>query len=271
VALWPGRRRSRGGLIWAALGGACLVLSLGLTLRVLPGDAALIGGATVPLPARLLYEWVPGFNSLRAYARFAVGVALAGAVLAALGADRLRAWPRLARWRAALPPLLLGVALLDFWSAPNAWGVTRVAPDAVAGFLAAQPEPGAVMRLPLTAAIAGPPLYAGVGYRRPLAYGYETFEPPGFAAARPTLARFPSAAGFALLRQWDVRFVVVAASSYGRAWAETRRYFDSLPDWAPVYRGLQPRLYDAPFWVGDVRPELLPALAPDELVVYRLR
>ena len=138
-------------------------------------------------------------------------------------------------------------------------------------WLAAQPDSGAVMRLPLTAAIAGPPLYAGTAYGHPLAYGYETFEPPGFSAARPALDRFPSPEAFAQLRAWQVRYVVVAASSYGADWEATRAYFATLPDWTPVYQAAQPVIYEAPFWVADIRIELLPALAPDELIVYRLK
>jgi hypothetical protein len=145
-----------------------------------------------------------------------------------------------------------------------------VAPNAVAPWLTAQPA-GAVIQLPLTTAIAGPPLYAGTYYGHPLAYGYETFEPPEFVRARPILADFPSPAAFALLRQWGVRYVVVAAGSYGAQWTGTRAYFAELPDWTEAYRGAQPPIWDAPFWVGEIRTELRDMLAPDELVVYRLK
>jgi hypothetical protein len=118
---------------------------------------------------------------------------------------------------------------------------------------------------------AGPPLYAGTFYGHPLAFGYETFEPPGFIAARPTLAGFPSPAAFALLREWGVRYVVVAASSYGADWPGTRAYFATLPDWTEATHASQPPTWAAPFWVADVRPELRDLLAPDELVVYRVK
>ncbi len=274
LALWP--RRGAGGRwdrragIWAVLASGCLLLSLGLTLRVLPGEAVRLGGQPLSLPARLLFDWVPGFNSLRAYARFGVGVALAGAILAGLGLTRLWVAPRLRRRRVPLAAGLLALVLTDLWSAPNAWGLTAIAPDAVAGWLAAQP-PGAVMRLPPAAAIAGPPLYMGTAYGRPLAYGYETFEPPGFRAARPALLTFPKTAAFTQLRAWGVRYVVVAASSYGADWPATRAYFATLPAWTPVYQAAEPRRYQAPFWLGDVQPDLTAAFAPDELMVYRLR
>src|SRR5205814_10240913 len=92
VALWAGEREAgRGAWIWAVVGLGCLVLSLGLALRVLPGEVVQVGGGPLPMPARLLFDWVPGFNSLRAYARFGVGVALAVAVLAGWGLTRLLA------------------------------------------------------------------------------------------------------------------------------------------------------------------------------------
>ncbi len=269
IALLARRRIGQPG-IWVILGAICFVLSLGLTLHTAGGGQALIGGGTVTLPGRLFYDWVPGFSSLRAYARFGVGVALGGAVLAGLGATWLLARPVMLKWRAAGAVGLIALVLCDLWSAPNAWGLTTVQPNAVAGWLAAQP-PGAVIQLPLTSAVAGPPLYAGTFYAHPLAFGYETFEPPGFVAARPTLAGFPSTAAFTLLRGWGVRYVVVAASSYGAQWAGTRPYFATLPDWTEAYHASQPPTWAAPFWVGDVRPELRDLLAPDELVVYRLK
>jgi hypothetical protein len=266
------RRPASGGQpwIWAALVAVCFVLSLGLTLHTAAGGQALIGGNVVPLPGRLFYDWVPGFSSLRAYARFGVGVAQGGAVQAGVGATWLLARPVLAKRRAAGAAGLIALVLCDFWSAPNAWGLTTVQPNAVAGWLAAQP-PGAVMQLPLPSAIAGPPLYAGTFYGHPLAFGYETFEPPGFVAARPTLAGFPSPAAFAVLREWGVRYVVVAAGSYGADWPGTRAYFATLPDWTEATHASQPPTWAAPFWVADVRPELRDLLAPDELVVYRVK
>ncbi|MGI8586234.1 MAG: hypothetical protein ACR2M0_00905 [Chloroflexia bacterium] len=268
VALLGKRRRA---WAWAAAGVVCLVLSLGLTLRVLPGEAVTLGGTPMPMPARLLFDYVPGFNSLRAYARFGGAVALAVAVLSGIGATRLARSTRMGRGRIALTTGLLGFVLLDLWSAPNAWGLTAVAPDAVSGWLSSQSDGGAVMRLPLTAAISGPPLYAGTAYGHPLAYGYETFEPPAFSAARPVLAHFPSKPAFDLLRIWGVRYVVVAASSYGPDWQSTRTYFDGLPDWSRVYQAPQPVRYQAPFWLGDIQPDFRDAFAPDEMVVYRLR
>ncbi len=270
LARRPRRGQGFGAWIWAILGAGALLLSLGLSLRVLPGQVLEIGGAAVTLPGRWLFDWVPGFSSIRAYARFGVVVTLSVAMLAALGATRLLAWVRTPPARRLLAGALLAAVLFDFWSVPYTWGLSRVAPDAVAGWLAAQP-PGAVIRLPLDSAIAGPPLYAGTAYGHPLAYGYETFEPPGFAAARPILAGFPSPAAFALLRSWHVRYAVVAASAYGADWPATRAYFAGLPDWSPVYTGLQPSIYDAPLWIASVRPELRDAFAPDELVVYALK
>ena len=77
------RRRPEAGY-FALLAGGSLVLSLGPILQVAGHKI------WIPLPYALCYYVIPGFSSMRAPIRFAVLVALAVAVLAAFGFERLR-------------------------------------------------------------------------------------------------------------------------------------------------------------------------------------
>lgn len=102
------RRRAPETSLFTLLGAGGAVLSLGPILQV-AGHRLWI-----PLPYALCYYVVPGFASMRAPVRFAVLVALAAAVLAGFGFDRLRR--RGPRWRRWLFPTALAMAAVLAWS-----------------------------------------------------------------------------------------------------------------------------------------------------------
>mgnify|MGYP001108588180 CR=1 FL=1 len=61
----------------------------------------------------------------------------------------------------------------------------------------------------------GPPLYAASQHGKRIAYGYGTFYPRDWLAQNAALARFPAPESLAPLRQWGVRYVLVAAENFG--------------------------------------------------------
>ncbi|MDQ6695612.1 MAG: hypothetical protein M3014_14585, partial [Chloroflexota bacterium] len=252
---------------WAVLAGAMFVLSLGLYLHKAGGETVKVGGSMVPMPGLLLYQWVPGFSSLRVWARFGIVTTLCLSVLAGMGFTRLFARQEWQRWKPLLAGCLVALVLFDDWGAPYGWGLTSTEAPKVANWLAAQPA-GAVAVIPMQ--ISGRPLYWSTFYKRPSSYGYDTFVPPGFKAVEPVLAGFPSSEAFKLLKGWGVRYVVVSASNYGASWAATKKIFAGLGEWTLAYQGLQPVFYHGPLWVGDIRPEVLDAMSPDEMLVYEL-
>src|SRR5439155_15541018 len=140
------------GPAWLLVLVVSILLSLGLTLHGLGGQVSLTGPGTngragpIPLPARLLFDWLPLFSSMRAYARFGLVAMLALAALMGIAWSRLaRVWPRRAAWATLLAAACL---LADFWTAPYAWGTTRVEETAAARYLASAP-PGTIMQMPL--------------------------------------------------------------------------------------------------------------------------
>ena len=95
---WEGRRAT----LWpyVVVGAGALVLALGPTLRTPWGP--------LPLPYRILYSVVPGFNASRTPVRFLVFVELALALVAALGA----AWWLASRSDSRRPWLVAGLVAL---------------------------------------------------------------------------------------------------------------------------------------------------------------
>jgi hypothetical protein len=183
TGLWAGLRRRRALTIALLLIAAlAFIVSLGPTWNAR-------GGGTAPLPYQFLYAHFPFFGAMRYPSRFGVLADFAIVVLAGFGAAW--AWERLGpRLRATghrqVGALATGtVALLllvELFAAPVR--VERMGTDpansANASWLAAQPDPGAVMHfpqnLPGQAANADDMLYA-TRYWRPLVYGYSGFIP----------------------------------------------------------------------------------------------
>jgi hypothetical protein len=257
---------------WLVLGLSAFTLSLGLTLHDLRGQyqLPLAGGSVVlPMPGQLLYDYLPLFSSMRAYARFGVIVALAIVVLMALGW-----WVFLqsARFRRHAPLLATGALVLllaDLWSAPYVWGWSRVEPTETARFIAAQP-PGLVMQMPLESSQSGPALWQEVYYGKPIAYGFDTFEPPQWTPVRDRLEEFPRDPALDVLRDWGVRYIVVSANAYAERWANEKAGLDTNPRLRLLTMQNERRIWHVDPAPLDARPDMQRFVLPDTLAVYEL-
>ena len=259
------------GRAWVVVMVVSFVLSLGLTLHYAGGQAQVsLGGgpaAPVTLPGRLLYDWMPLFSSMRAYARFGLLVMIAVTALMGLGwAAIARRWPARSNWLALVAAALL---LADFWTTPYTWGTSRVVSSGAARYLAGA-APGTIMQMPLTSALTGSALFRETEYGKPVAYGYDTFEPEQWRAARPALAKFPSDASLDVLRLWGVRYVVVSANAYGAGWHDTLAFMKVLPRLTFLDEFQEPRAWDVDPSVLDARPDMEEFALPDTLAVFEL-
>jgi hypothetical protein len=279
LAGWLARRRARGEAgrasgPWVVLVVVAGVLSLGLTLHGLEGTLQMgwpWGEGPVPMPGQLLYDWLPFYSSMRAYARFGLLVALG---LVALGGI---AWGYLLRWGPGgfrvrsrwLATVALVAVVVDLWAAPYAWGMSPVRESEPARFVASLPA-GAVMRMPLAASQSGPALWAQVYYGKPVAYGYETFEPEGWRARRPELETFPDEQALDVLAEWGVRYVVVDGNSYGANWPGTLEYLKSLPRLRHLGDFEGQRGWDVDPAVLDAQPEHEVYALPESVGVFEL-
>jgi hypothetical protein len=274
VAGWVLGRRAkvqpnRSGRAWLGIFAVAAILSLGLTLH---GPNGQLKGP-IPLPGQLLYDWLPFYSSMRAYARFGVLVSLASIVLMGIGWTAIlgagKQWvTRNRRWLTLAAMCLL---LADFWTSPPSysWGTTRVEVSETAKFLATQP-PGIVMQMPLMASQSGPLLYQRINYGKPIAYGYDTFEPAAWSAQRGNLSLFPDAKALDVLQGWNVKYIVVSSNAYGADWPGTFNYLQTLPRLKHLQDIQEHRTWDVDPGVLDAQPFLLQYAEPDTMSVFEL-
>jgi len=265
------------GRAWLILLVVAAILSLGLTLHGPNGQVQFPFGP-LPLPGRLLYDWLPFYSSMRAYARFGVVVALAMSVLMGIGwTQLLEAWQHRrgvanAGRARQLTLAALVLVMIDLWTAPYSWGTSMVAPTATGKYVASLPDPGLVMQMPLAASQSGPALfqetYYGAG--KPIAYGYDTFEPIPFRDARPALQTFPGDVALDVLHGWGVRYIVVSANAYGADWPGTLDFLQTLPRLHLLKTVDEARTWNVDPGVVDAQPELLQYFEPDTLAVFEL-
>ena len=102
-----------------------------------------------------------------------------------------------------------------------------------------------------------------------ITFGYGTFFPWAFERQRATLESFPSGESLGLLKEWDVRYVLVRPDGYGEAWQGVER--DLM-----VGAGLRHiiTLDDEPIYEGDrlfhLMPGTEPAFAVERVHVYEV-
>ena len=229
AGLFLTRRAWLGWGVAVLLTGMAFLLSLGPVLMVEPLKPLV---PPVPLPYAWLYAHLPGFEALRAPARFAgfvmLGLGLlAGMTLAFLQRRGLRTW------------ILAGLVALVFFESLARPATTLIAVpqgDAIPPvytWLRTQP-PGVVVDLP--AAIPQQsrlpdrwlwPQYYSIYHWNRTPTGYSGFVPPRHESLIDLLNRFPEDTVLPLYRALDVRYVILH-----------RRYF-SQSTWDAVIRAVQ--------------------------------
>ena len=179
-----------------------------------------------PMPYRVLFDYLPGFQAMRVPARFAIAVMLAISVLAGFGA----AWvlrlghgltpsspfPRGkggAPLRIAIAGLLVGVALAEYFSAPLAMQpiATGQAIPEVYQWLRDQPDKQVLLELPIDVEVfhTTPYMYFATYHHWTLVNGWRSFIPPGYAELAKLLQGFPSPESIQALANLKVKYVVV--------------------------------------------------------------
>lgn len=239
----------------------------------------------VPLPTLLLYLFLPFFSAMRVWARFGLIATLGVSVLAGHGLQRLldnaaghrvpanEAIGRPARARVnrgqLVTVLLCAAVILEFASFPYALGWSKVQARPVDDWLAGQQGDFAIMEFPVSAALSGRSLYAMRIHGKSITFGYGTFFPLAFDRRRATLESFPNGDSLVLLKEWDVRYVLVRPRSYGEAWQGVERGLTTVSGLRHVVT-----LEDKPIYEGDrlfhLMPGTEPAFVVDRIHVYEV-
>ena len=204
---WPrvfaGQAVSRRALFWW-LAGFALLMSLG-------PDIFLFGRKVGPGPYRAFYALFPGYDGIRAPARFAVFVTLGLSVIAAMNLRRVFERRR-GRWLPAALPLPAVLLALEYASVSDPMRYPYY-PPAVCDWLRTA-EPGGVIEM--SGAAASPDPLEEVGYVlhsvthwQHLFNGYSGYAPPAYHVARHGLTSFPGGLAGSLLNRLGIRYVVV--------------------------------------------------------------
>lgn len=198
------------------LGVIALIFSFGPVLYI---SAAQKIDLPFTLPYQWLYDLLPGFSSLRAGARFALIVSFALAGLACIGADKLLSRAPARRqiaFAGALGIIILvenGIAPIPLQTVPSG---DQVAP--VYRWLAAQPPNSPVAELPVGGKQQlernlGLYQYLSSFHWQPiLTSAFFSYYPDDYGTLLGFLSDFPSPNSVALLREFDVRYVIVHSS-----------------------------------------------------------
>lgn len=224
---------------------ALALVALGALLIAVGPEVRWMGKALFPGPYGLLREVVPVFQNMRVTSRAGIFIALVLCVLAAKA---------MAAWRASPPRLLLifllGMSETIIAPIPLAsWAQvvdSAKPPPAVYEWLRAQPGEFAILELPIV---------PNDGYfRRPefdesiymvrstqhwkrLVNGYAGVEPVTYKRARDLAQRFPSQAFVELMRELNVKYVLLHHRGFGpNKWARLVR------DMPPFEAALRPVL-----------------------------
>jgi hypothetical protein len=229
------------------------------------GNQARIGGSQHALPFHLL-ERVPGFDEIRAPARFIAFPLLILAVLAALGCGAILERIRTARARGVLIGACIAVLLLESATAIRMEKVpTSSSPEAAVNHAIAKLPAGPVAELPVISEGDGGLLWATVETKRmwlagidghPRVNGFSGFQPPGFDGLADAVDGPMGDA--ARLAQLGARYVVLhvsASTDDETAWrsgAFTQQHAKAIVNALPGTASVVGRYADA--WLIDLGP-----------------
>jgi hypothetical protein len=205
------RRLLRLAALCAAAG---FILALGVQLNWL-GKPLLVAGQPLPMPGRLLFDYAPFFDKMRALARFGFFVPFFTTLAAGLGAgalfDLLRPRRALALGAAAL---LIALTLLDFAVHPPSV-FTAIGPRPVDAWLAAQPRQAAVAVFPFRRQVDQDLEYYAFYHGKPYIGGFFSANyPDQYWLIQPALDTFPSDQALEQLRALGVGYILVEKQEF---------------------------------------------------------
>jgi hypothetical protein len=197
IGLWPPISRVR--VVYAVAALITFDLSLGFN----------------GLTWRLLFDFVPIFQGLRATARFSVFVQLAIALLAGYGFARLltRAAPRPAI-AALLVVSVSGVVIAEYTNRPLPLARAATRPSSLSRWLTQQPPRTVLLELPVPTNDTLPGfdphyVFESTFHWRPLVNGYTAFVPPHYSQFLDRMEKFPDEKSAAAIRASGADLIIL--------------------------------------------------------------
>jgi hypothetical protein len=163
----------------------------------------------IPMPALILYRFVPPFHLFHHFGRWGLVASLGIAALAGLGLTeitrRSSSWKRIIVGIGCLLCLLLEFNLQPLPAVTSIEQMQRSVDD----WLAAQPERSVIIEYPLAYTMHGQSLYYTITHGQKIVHGYSSILPAGFPELLQELNRWPDDAAIDLLEDIGVRYVLV--------------------------------------------------------------
>ncbi len=174
----------------------------------------------LPLPGWLLFKYFPLYAKLRALMRFGIFVLLFFCAAAGMGAAYLLKQTA-PKWKNAAAAGLILLVLFDLY--PGTYTeFTSVQSRPVDNWLASQPGDGGMVQMPFSIAEDQEHTYYTLVHGKPYVGGFfNAFPPAQYKRIKPVLMNFPDMESVNLLRELNVRWVLVDPNHYPD-WATTK-------------------------------------------------
>jgi hypothetical protein len=167
----------------------------------------------IRMPVFYLFQSMPMFSRLRTFKRFGVFVLLSISVLSGLGINRFRKGVGDRVWTFAVPLLFLFV-MFEVYPGPYK-NFALVEPRPVDYWLAEQPGDGGVAQFPFYQVEDQDQVYNTLTHGKPFIGGFfNAFPPKQYLEIRPVMEGFPDESSLALLRNLQVKFILVDGTAY---------------------------------------------------------
>ena len=180
------------------------------------GAKTVLFGREVSLPYAYLYDYLPGFKSMRVPARFGLIVAFCIAILAAVAIARLAKWVQWHDRRRGFAVFYgicaLGGLLLEYWPSrpeltPYPGTLERIPP--IYAWLRQQPDARRVIELPVNSPNDQfNALYYSTFHWKQMVNGRSAFIPAGISRVFEEMRQFPSPRALAFLQSLKIDTVI---------------------------------------------------------------
>ncbi len=170
----------------------------------------------IPLPAALLFEYLPFFSKMRAVMRIGIFTLVFSTLAAGLGAHWLMTRFKLPQ-RRLVAALLILLALFEFFPGSMRPSLEKTEARPVDFWLADQPAIGAVVQMPFEYSTDQAQIFYTLTHHKAITGGFfNANQPPQYQYLQTVLASFPDERSIATLREYQVAYVVINPAHYDK-------------------------------------------------------
>ena len=171
----------------------------------------------IPLPAPWLFKYLPFFSKMRAVMRIGIFTLVFSSLAAGLGAHWLltRFKPPI---RGLITALSIALVLFEFFPGSMRTSLEKIEARPVDNWLAEQPAIGAVVQMPFEYSTDQAQIFYTLTHHKAITGGFfNANQPPQYQYLQTALATFPDERSIAILREYQVAYIVIKPAHYDRS------------------------------------------------------